>query len=114
MEFSCEYTFEELEIEKDGVFFGCFRGKAELAHDTGYGHFWVKAISLDGQKETSRPSAMRPWRKEREQADLCLPRPMYGRKECFEHFLFDAIETALYRDENAKEFFAGQFAEIAA
>jgi len=115
MEFSCEYQFEELEIEVNGVFFGCFNGTAELVEDSGYGTFWVKAICLDGQKETNKPSVLRPWRKERESASIALDRPAYGqRPDTLSEHLFDALEKALYRSDAASEFFHAQFAEVAA
>lgn len=102
------YRFEELEIQLDGIFFGCFTGYAELEPD-GYESFYVKAISLDGVKETDAPSPLRPWRKLRVPSHLELKRHSHNYHACtLNEFLFEALEKAVYADPKAKEFYQNE------
>lgn len=99
---SCEYEFEELEIEIDGISVGSFSGTAELAVDPGY-TFYVKAISLNGSQYERQPGSFfrRPVSKK-----VHLARPAGVPSTLSEH-LFVAIAAAL-DCEDAREFFLSE------
>lgn len=104
-QWSCEFEFEEYEIEEDGVFFGSFSGKAELAiNDPGHGDFYVKHISVEGRtrRKTYRPYGYVDWIYTG--APLHLSRPA---QDCrtFKAHLFRKIEERIYDDSAAGEFF---------
>lgn len=100
-----EFEFEEYEIEEDGVFFGSFTGKAELAiNDPGHGDFYVKHISIEGRtrKRDYRPYGFAFW--SYTDAPLHLSRPASDART-FKAHLFRKIEERIYEDEKASERF---------
>ncbi|RUU80483.1 hypothetical protein [Mesorhizobium sp. M7A.F.Ca.MR.362.00.0.0] len=105
---SINHTFEELEIEQDGLFFGSFWGTAELAlNDPANGDFFVRHIVLRGDRFVSMPSALRPGRKARVPGFMALTRPAKD-DSTFQAHLFRAIELAIYADETAQAAWANE------
>ena len=87
---SCEYEFEELEIEIDGISVGSFSGTAELAVDPGY-TFYVKAITLNG----TRYEHQRGWFARRAvSTKVHLTKPD-GKPSTFSEHLFAALAERL-------------------
>lgn len=112
-DWSCEYEFDELEIELDGVRVGSFRGIAELA-DNGDGQFYVRAITLDGEKVVKVRRPLGNLKTIRTPGHVRLQRAPYDGAGTLSQHLYKAIEASLYADTGAAEFFAAEVAELAA
>lgn len=105
---SIDFTFEDLEIEIDGVFFGYFNGVAELAVNApDEDEFYVKQINLAGVTKVKR------WRSygysyyDRNEGVLSLDRPQAG-DTSFKAELFRKLEAAIEGDSDAREAWAAE------
>lgn len=106
---SMSYEFEQIEIEEDGIQFGCFSGIAELGiNDPRDRDFYVKCLAIEGTKRERQTlngyglSIMK-----RTDAVLLIRRPASDDRT-FKAHLFRAIETALYASEHARETFQSE------
>lgn len=93
-EWSCEYQFDEIELDFDGVLIPSFSGTATLAENGG--EFYVKAICLDGLKRDG--FLAKP-------AKVWLKRPE-GISSMFEAQIFRRIAWAIQSSPYAAEHFA--------
>lgn len=105
---SIDFTFEDLEVEVDGVFFGYFNGVAELAVNApNEDEFYVKQINVAGVVKVKR------WRSygysyyDRNEAMLTLDRPQAS-DTSFKAELFRKLEAAIERDTDAQEAWAAE------
>lgn len=105
---SIDFTFEDLEIEVDGVFFGYFNGAAELAVNAPDEYeFYVKEINVAGITKVKR------WRSygysyyDRNEAVLTLDRPQSS-DTSFKAELFRKLEAAINSDPDAQEAWAAE------
>lgn len=103
-----DFTFEDLEIEVDGVFFGYFDGVAELAVNApDEEEFYVKQINVAGAVKVKR------WRSygysyyDRNEGMLTLDRPQAS-DTSFKAGLFRKLEAAINSDPDAQEAWAAE------
>jgi hypothetical protein len=106
---SMSFEFEQIEIEEDGIQFGCFSGIAELGiNDPRDRDFYVKCLAIEGVKRERQTlngyslSIMKT-----RDAVLLIRRPA-GDDRTFRAHLFRKLETAIYASEDAQERFASE------
>lgn len=105
---SITHTFEELEIEQDGLFFGSFWGTAELAlNDPANGDFFVRHIVLRGDRFERNQIKFGLRIRKRVPGFMALTRPAKD-DSTFQAHLFRAIEARLYEDETAQAAWANE------
>ena len=105
MSWSCEYNFTELAIEVNGIECGQFAGVAILEHDEGYEGFYVRSITLDGEKVTKFRTTLGNLKTLRKPFTVSLKSPHYGRADTHSQHLYAALEKALYASDEADQFF---------
>lgn len=108
-----EYEFQELAIPVHGVHVGMFSGVAILEEDGG-GQFYVRSITLDGEKRTATRTACGSIRHDRQKTSVRLNRHGYDGARTLSEHLYRAIETELYASRDVEEAWADHLDGIAA